>query len=105
MVSSVDCGVIVQLLAADKPLEESRLHWILSGGRQTHTKFWLCSWRHRLYLCVRLHQEDELACEGKTEAADGDRYQHLGVFTCTCSSYLQRLTGPSVRGLLRCSTA
>lgn len=35
IVSSVDCGVIVLLLAADKPLEESGLRWILSGGRQT----------------------------------------------------------------------
>lgn len=35
MVSIVDVGVIVLLCAADKPLEESVLHWILSGGRHT----------------------------------------------------------------------
>lgn len=35
MVSIVDVGVIVLLFAADKPLEESVLHWILSGGRHT----------------------------------------------------------------------
>lgn len=35
IVSIVDCGVIVLLFAADKPLEESGLYWILSGGRQT----------------------------------------------------------------------
>lgn len=45
IVSNVDCGVIVLLLAADKPLEESGLHWILSGGRQTGS---FCSTRqHR----------------------------------------------------------
>lgn len=35
IVSIVDCDVIMLLLAADKPLEESGLCWILSGGRQT----------------------------------------------------------------------
>ncbi|KAK5919986.1 hypothetical protein CgunFtcFv8_023831 [Champsocephalus gunnari] len=36
IISIVDGGVIVLLLgAADKPLEESGLLWILSGGRQT----------------------------------------------------------------------
>ena len=35
IISIVDCGVIVLLRAADKPLEESGLLWILSGGRQT----------------------------------------------------------------------
>lgn len=35
MLCIVDCGVIALLLAADKPLEESGLHWILSGGCQT----------------------------------------------------------------------
>lgn len=35
IVSIVVAGVIVLLLAADKPLEESGLRWILSGGRQT----------------------------------------------------------------------
>lgn len=35
LISAVIPGVIVLLLAADKPLEDSGLYWILSEGRQT----------------------------------------------------------------------
>ncbi len=90
IVSIVDCGVIVLLLAADKPLEESGLRWILSGGRQTGN---VGSARQpggffgsSTFSSLSLHQQDDAACEEKTEAADGDRYQHLSVIICTCSS-------------------
>lgn len=89
-VSIVDCGVIVLLLAADKPLEESGLLWILSGGRQTGSVgstgqpggffFGHCS-----FSSLSLHQQDDTAREETAEAADRDRHQHLSVITCTCS--------------------
>lgn len=59
----VSC-VFMPLLAADKPLDQSGLLWILSGAAA----------------------EDVERREQKTEAADGDGRGHLGVIMC---SYLR----------------
>lgn len=88
MVSIVAAGVIVLLPAADKPLEESGLCWILSGRRQTGRVgstgqpggfFWggSSSFSSFFFFCLS---------EETTEAADRDRYQHLSVIIRTRSS-------------------
>lgn len=84
IVCIVDCGVIALLLAADKPLEESGLHWILSGGCQTVSAG---STRQPEgffggFSSLSLQQQGDAECEEKAEAAD--RYQHLSVIICTC---------------------
>ena len=110
IVSIVDCGVIVLLLAADKPLEEfwspldsirtpsDRKLWLNRAASSFFFFFGSCS-----FSSLSVHQHDDAACEEKTDAADRDRYQHLSVIICTCSSlnvsYLQQLTVLTVRGL------
>lgn len=94
IVAIVDCGVIVLLLAADKPLEESCLHWILSGHRQTGSvgstrqpgAFIFIFFTSSSFSSLSLHQQDDAAREEKTDAAERDRYQHLSVIIRTCSS-------------------
>lgn len=106
IVSIVDCDVIMLLLAADKPLEESGLCWILSGGRQTGSTgstrqpgwgFFGCS----SFSSLSLHQQDDAACEDRGSVQrqiSAPLCHHVYMQLAGCS-YLQQLTGPRVHGL------